>query len=193
MKNNANEEKITELYLKNKTYREISLILNVSKDEIQRVVKEKKLCSERKKNNIKIIKEGLNKKKSRDQIAEELCVEPYKVSNLAGVYKIPTQFRKNRMENKEKTILELYKKEPISISKMAEKTGFPYPFCNFVYKKYNLTNIIIRKKYYRKMSEKEFEEIIADLKRKEKSLAQIGREHTVSRQWIAHIKNKNKL
>lgn len=190
MQNKAVGNKIKELYLKNKTYNEISTILDIRKEEILRFVKKNNLCNERKSRNIRIIKEGLEKKKSREEIAEELCVTPNKVSNLAGNYKISTFFKKITFEKKEKLVLELYEQKPRSICKMASTTGFLYSFCKEIYQKNNLKNAITYTKKYKKLSENEYEEILIEIKKKEKTLAQIGREHNVSRQWIAHLKNK---
>lgn len=190
MQNKASGNRIKELYLKNKTYNEISTILDIRKEEILRFVKKNNLCNERKSRNIRIIKEGLEKKKSREEIAEELCVTPNKVSNLAGNYKISTFFKKITFEKKEKLVLELYEQNPRSICKMASTTGFLYSFCKEIYQKNNLKNAITYTKKYKKLSENEYEEILIEIKKKEKTLAQIGREHNVSRQWIAHLKNK---
>lgn len=185
------ESRIKELYMKNKTYKEISEILKIEKEKIYKVVQKNKLSKERKKQNIQIIKNGLSQKKSRDQIAEELGVTPSKVSNLAGAYKIPTNFRQNSVQNKEAVILKLYEKKHLSIGKMAVETGFQYSFCKRVYKKNNLENKIVFTKKYKKLSEKETLQIIKEIQEGKKNLSDIGKEHSVSRQWIAHLKKFN--
>lgn len=185
------EIRIKELYMINKTYKEISEILNIEKEKIYKVVKNNKLSKERKKQNIQIITKGLSQKKSRDQIAEELGVTPSKVSNLAGAYKIPTNFRQNSVQNKETLILQLYEKKHLSIGKMAVETGFQYSFCKRVYKKNNLENKIVYTRKYKKLSEKETLQIIKEIQEGKKNLSEIGREHSVSRQWIAHLKKFN--
>lgn len=185
------ESRIKELYMKNKTYKEISEILNIEKVKIYKVVQKNKLSKERKKQNIQTIKNGLSQKKSRDQIAEELGVTPSKVSNLAGAYKIPTNFRQFSVQKKEAVILKLYEKKQLSIGKMAVETGFQYSFCKRVYKKYDLGNKIVFTRKYKKLSEKETLQIIKEIQEGKKNLSEIGREHNVSRQWIAHLKKFN--
>lgn len=191
MTDEITENRIIELYIKNKTYKEISEILKIEKEKIYKVVQKNKLSKERKKKNIQIIKNGLSQKKSRDQIAEELGVTPSKVSNLAAAYKIPTNFRQNSVHNKEALILQLYEKKHLSIGKMAVETGFQYSFCKRVYKKYDLENKIVFTKKYKKLSKEETLQIIKEIKKGEKNLSEIGREHKVSRQWVAHLKKFN--
>lgn len=193
MKNNILEDKIKDLYLKNKTYNEISKILGVSKKEILKYVKESELYIERKERNIQIIQEGLEKKLSRNQIAEILGITPAKVSNLAGYYKIPTTFKKIRFEKQEELILREYKKLPVSTHKMAEQTGILYSTCRIIYKKHNLISVVSRKGHYKKLSKEETNTIIKEIKKGETSLSQIGKEHNVSRQWIACLKKRNNL
>lgn len=191
MTDEITENRIIELYMNNKTYKDISEILNIGKENIHKIIQKNKLSKKRKEKNIQIIKEGLKNKSSRDQIAAALGVTPSKVSNLAGAYKIPTSFRKFSVQNKESIILKLYEKKHLSIGKMAVETGFQYSFCKRVYKKYDLENKIVFTKKYKKLSKEETLQIIKEIKKGEKNLSEIGREHKVSRQWVAHLKKFN--
>lgn len=191
MTDEITENRIIELYMNNKTYKDISEILNIGKENIHKIIQKNKLSKKRKEKNIQIIKEGLKNKYSRDQIAATLGVTPSKVSNLAGAYKIPTSFRQFSVQNKESIILKLYEKKHLSIGKMAVETGFQYSFCKRVYKKYDLENKIIFTKKYKKLSKEETLQIIKEIKKGEKNLSEIGREHKVSRQWVAHLKKFN--
>lgn len=188
----STETKIKELYLRNKTYNEISKALDISKKEIMIYIKNTGMQTKRKINNINIIKKGLKEKKSRDEIAELLGVEPNKVSNLAAYYKIPTTFKKIRYDKQEEKILNEYKKNPLSILKMANKTQIPYVFCKKIYKKHNLKSLVIRNSEYKKLSREETEVIIHEIMQGTETLAQIGRNHNVSRQWISHLKKTKK-
>ena len=69
--------------------------------------------------------------------------------------------------------------------------GFQYSFCKRVYKKYDLENKIVFTKKYKKLSKEETLQIIKEIKKGEKNLSEIGREHKVSRQWVAHLKKFN--
>lgn len=189
---NEEETKIKKLYLQNNTYNEISKALNVSKKDIMNYIKKSELQIKRKERNIQIIRKGLEENKSREDIAQLLGVEPNKVSNLAAYFKIPTNFKEIRHNKQEITILDEYKEEPRSIQKMAFETGISYSFCKKIYKKYNLKSIVVRNTEYRKLSKEETDQIIKEIKEENKTLAQIGRNHNVSRQWIAHLK-KTKL
>lgn len=189
---NAEETKIKKLYLQNNTYNEISKALNVSKKDIMNYIKKSELQIKRKERNIQIIRKGLEENKSREEIAQLLGVEPNKVSNLAAYFKIPTNFKEIRHNKQEITILDEYKVKPRSIQKMAFETGISYSFCKKTYEKYNLKSIVVRNTEYRKLSKEETDQIIKEIKEENKTLAQIGRNHHVSRQWIAHLK-KTKL
>ena len=87
--------------------------------------------------------------------------------------------------------LKLYEKKHLCIGKMAVETGFQYSFCKRVYKKYDLENKIVFTKKYKKLSKEETLQIIKEIKKGEKNLSEIGREHKVSRQWVAHLKKFN--
>ena len=158
------ETKIKELYLKNKTYNEISQALDISRTDISNYIKKSEVQIKRKENNIQTIKRGLEENKSREEIAQLLGVEPNKVSNLAAYFKIPTNFKEIRHNKQEATILEKYKEKPRSIQKMAFETGISYSFCKKTYKKFNLKSIVVRNAEYRKLSKEETEQIITEIK-----------------------------
>ena len=184
-------KKIEQLFYLNYKPAQIALKLNMTEEEVKKIIKANSFTTKRSRYYYLKIKEGLEQHKTILEVADELKLTPRKISNIAAHYKIHTYFCKNKIERKEKIIYDEYQKENISISEMSRKTGISYSFCKNVYEKHNLINIKKRRKQvFKKLNPDKYQDIITEIKQDDLSLAQIAKKYGVSRQWISYIKKK---
>lgn len=140
------------------------------------------------------LEEFANQYFSLTEIAESLNVSKKRIQYLLRKMNIKVDFRKKRNSSCEKIILEEYKKNPLSINEVSKKFGIKYATVRNVFKKYNLENVYSSKtKYFLVLNKDSYSEIINELKNSNKSLAKIGAEYGVSRQWVHQIQKKNKI
>lgn len=140
------------------------------------------------------LEELINQNFSLTEIAENLNISKKRIQYLLRKMNIKVDFRKKRNASCEKTILEEYKKVPSSITEISKRLGIQYITVRKVFKKYNLENVYSPKaKYFLVLNKDSYSEILNELKNSNKSLAKIGTEHGVSRQWVHQIQKKNKI
>lgn len=135
-----------------------------------------------------------NQNLSLTEIAENLNISKKRIQYLLRKMNIKVDFRTKRNAACEKTILKEYKENPSSITEISKKLGIQYITVRKVFKKYNLENVYSPKtKYFLVLNKDSYSEILNELKNSTKSLAKIGAEHGVSRQWVHQIQKKNKI
>lgn len=136
----------------------------------------------------------LNQDLSLPEVAEKLNTSERNVQYLTRKMDIKVDFRRKRKGIHEKDIIESYRQNPASITEISTKLGIKYATVRKIFKKYNLQNIYSQKaKYFLVLNKDSYSEIIDELKNSRKSLAKIGSEHGVSRQWVHQIQKKNKI
>lgn len=146
----------------------------------------------------KISKTELEKLLDQDlslpEVAEKLNTSERNIQYLTRKMNIKVDFRRRRKGIHEKDIVESYRQTPASITEISKKLGVKYATVRKIFEKYNLQNIYSQKaKYFLVLNKNSYSEIIDDLKNSRKSLAKIGSEHGVSRQWVHQIQKKNKI
>lgn len=188
----AEKEKIEKLYFQNVRIVKIAELINSQIKDIKLYIKESGLVEKRKKYYKELIENALENQITINELAEKMNCSTYKVSNIASDLKIKTNFRKIRQEQREKKIIEEYKKEPLNIKQMSKKLKISY---SIVMKVYQNNNIKYHRKenLYQKLNKNKHEEIVRLLKETDMSLSEIARKYNVSKQWIFTIKKKNNI
>lgn len=140
------------------------------------------------------LEELLEQDLSLPEVAEKLKTSEATIQYLARKMNIKVDFRKKRKGFHEKEIVESYKQNPASMTEISKRLGIKYATVRKIFKKYNLQNIYSQKaKYFLVLNKDSYSEIIDELKNSKKSLAKIGSEHGVSRQWVHQIQKKNRI
>lgn len=188
----AEKEKIEELYFQNIKIEKIAELMNSQIKDIKHYIKESGLVEKRKKYYKELIDNALENQITINELAEKMNCSTYKVSNIASELKIKTYFRKIRQEQREKKIIEEYKKEPLNIKQMSKKLKISYSIVMKVYQNNNI-KYYRKENLYQKLNKNKHEEIIRLLKETDMSLSEIARKYNVSKQWIFTIKKKNNI
>lgn len=188
----AEKEKIEELYFQNIKIVKIAELMNSQIKDIKHYIKESGLVEKRKKYYKELIDNALENQITINELAEKMNCSTYKVSNIASELKIKTNFRKIRQEQREKKIIEEYKKEPLNIKQMSKKLKISYSIVMKVYQNNNI-KYYRKENLYQKLNKNKHEEIIRLLKETDMSLSEIARKYNVSKQWIFTIKKKNNI
>ncbi|WP_149554510.1 hypothetical protein [Treponema pectinovorum] len=185
-----NKKSIKELFFKNNTIKNISIITNTPIDDIKKYLKKENIIAQRRKYFRQVIENGLKEKKLSEEVAAELNCTTYQMCKIAENLKIRINFRKNRFERREKVILEEFEKNPLNITKMAKKLGYSYMQVQMVYKTHDLLKKVSRNYPYLKLNEQSYQKLVYELKHGNKKQSQLAKEFGITRQRIYAIKKK---
>lgn len=188
------KENITSLFFHNYNASYISSFLELPAHQVNEFIKERQLRKRRETRNLSMLIRLCDENYTKKEVAEKMNISEERVYSLAKKNGLHPNFRKKQSLSKENKIIISYMDAPCSIKTMSQRVGISESLVRRVYKEKGFKSIFSH--YNTKkavLSERQYKDLLSDLKTTEDSLGKLSEKYKISRQRIFQIQKKENI